>query len=1139
MNINNIISRIALFTIGLFFIANPLSLNALSLTTYSENSALSEGNWAKISIPKSGVYLISNTDLQKWGFSDPSKVNIYGYGGKRLPDALSSSTFIDDLPLVRVHRTDKGIVFYGQGPETWTTNEGNYIQSINPFSTEGYYFISDREPSQSSEIPVIGKDFSQSDLTNAITSFIESIYHEKDLVNHGETGHLLVGEDFKYSPSQTFKFSLPDIDNSQGVWMECSFVAKTVAAPSTLTFTANGETLQSVASDKIPVCSESAYVHARSTTTRHNFNVSNNELSLGIKISSQSSIQIANLNYITINYTRKLKLHNGTLKFRAKKPLLTLAGGDNTTHVWDITKPLEISAIKTTTTDNGIAFKNSYTGAREYVAWNENATLPSPTFVSKVNNQNLHSLKTPDMVIFTVDEWISQAERLADLHRNSEDSLNVLVVNQDLAFNEFASGSPDVNALRKMLKMLWDRGQEESSPLKYVLLFGRGTFDNRHLTSEMQTLGYKTIPIWQSDKGLDDNESFCTDDILAFLNDNSGSNFGSDHYCIAVGRIPVRSQEEAKSAVDKIYRYVNSSDKSEWKNQVLFVADDMDNGIHMEQTEDMWKIMSQSTSGKDFIYNKVYIDAYTREGNSYPQAKAQMFRLLEEGSLWWNYIGHANTTSWTHDGLLSYTEMSSLYLKKIPFLYAATCDYLRWDGNSASGAEVMYHIPDGGIIGAISATRPVYIANNGLLSTAVANFALKRDESGRPLTLGEILQQAKNNISKNGAIVQDRNKLRFTLMGDPAMRLDIPSSLAKVSEINGAYVDQGEQSTIQARQNAVIKGRITDINDKDLSNFTGVIHSTLYDAEKSTTSHGYTHDDDGKEVVFEEHGSKLYAGRDSVINGTFTITIPMPTEIANNFREATLNLYAQADNGMEAIGCNRSFYVYGFDNSALPDTIAPVIEYIYLNHEGFADGDVVNESPLLIAQVSDNVSINLSSAGVGHQMSIRLDGEKYYNDVALYYTPIISDISSGIINYPIENIPDGNHSIKLKVWDTSGNSSEKTVSIKVVNGMVPNMFDIYTDVNPAHTDVNFYIKHDRPNAMATVKIEVFDLMGRLVWQSTRTGQSDMFISTPINWDLCDMVGRRVNRGIYVYKASISTNGQDYSSGARKLAVAAQ
>ena len=46
-------------------------------------------------------------------------------------------------------------------------------------------------------------------------------------------------------------------------------------------------------------------------------------------------------------------------------------------------------------------------------------------------------------------------------------------------------------------------------------------------------------------------------------------------------------------------------------------------------------------------------------------------------------------------------------------------------------------------------------------------------------------------------------------------------------------------------------------------------------------------------------------------------------------------------------------------------------------------------------------------------------------------------------------------------------------------------------------------------------------------------------SSPINWNLCDMAGRRVNRGIYVYKASISTNGQEFTSAARKLAVAAQ
>lgn len=1140
MNKNIIIAPLSRLLIIAILMCTHLSINAFPLTTYSDNSVLSEGNWVKISVPSSGVYLITNSNLQKWGFSDPSKVHIYGYGGKRIPDVLSNSNYIDDLPVIQSLKTDKGLVFYGVGPESDTSTEDNYYtKTFNPFTTVGYYFLSDRDLTDIPEITSIGDLIEASDKENATTSFIDCRHHEVELVNHGETGHLLLGEDFKYTPSQTFKFDLPDIDNNQEVWMECQFMTKTFGATSTLSFTVNGETLSSNNTDRISSCSNSAYIHGKLTTTRHSFNISSDQVNIGIKISSSVTLQKANLNYITLNYTRKLKLNNGLLAFKSRSPILAIEGATEATHVWDITTPNKIHSLNTTTSGNSILFKNSLSGNRNYVAWDENGSLPTPSFVGNVANQNLHGLDVPNMIIFTVNEWKSQAERVADLHRNSSDSLKVEVVVQEDVFNEFASGSPDANAFRKMLKMLWDRGNANNTPLQYALFMGKGTFDNRLLTNEVKNLGYPTMPIWQTDKGLDDNESYCTDDVFAFLKDNSGSNMSADTYCIAVGRMPVKSLNEAKKSVDKLYKYINNSHKSEWKNQILLVADDMDNGVHMTQTESMWQLMSNSKWGSQFLYNKLYIDAYTREGNSYPQAKSQMFRLLDEGTLWWNYIGHANTTSWTHDGLFSYTEMSSLYLKKFPFLYAATCEYLRWDGVASSGAEVMYHIPDGGIIGAISAVRPVYIANNGILSNALAPMIFKRNENGKYPTIGEILQNAKNNLYDNGKFIQDRNKLRYTLMGDPAMRLNIPTASIVVSEINGAYVDLGEQTVINARQNAIIKGYITDFNGNHISDFNGIIHSTLYDAEKSTTSHGYTEDDDGKEVIFEEHGSKLYAGRDSVINGEFTIHLSMPTEIANNYREATLNLYAEADNTMEAIGCNRSFFVYGFDNSADPDTIAPVIEYLYVNHEDFDNGDIVNESPMLIAQVSDNVSINLSSAGVGHQMSLRLDGEKNYTDLALYYTPVISNTSTGIINYPIENLPDGNHSLRLKVWDTSGNSTEKNIDFKVINGFAPNIFDVYTDANPAHTDVNFYIKHDRPDAMATISVQVFDLMGKLVWQTTLSGQSDMFISSPINWNLCDMAGRRVNRGIYVYKASISTNGQEFTSAARKLAVAAQ
>lgn len=1124
--------------VAMLCVCAPQSM-AFTTSTYASNSVLSQGRWVKISVPKSGLYLITTADLKNWGFNDPSKVRIYGYGAKRLPDVLSISTFIDDLPVVQSETTSRGIVFYGQGPDTWDSPVSNqYVHTLNPFTSVGYYFISENDSTAGNEIEQSDVEFDLSLADNAQTTFTASLYHEKNLVNIGETGHFMLGEDFKYTPSQTFTFSMPDIVTDQEVWLECQFAAKTLNTASSLTFTANGETLPSLSTDRIAGCSSSAYIHGKTTITRHSFNVNDDELSIGIRHSSSATISMSHLDYITLNYTRKLKLRDGSLDFRSSNTNMSLDGATETTRVWDVTNPDRITAQNTKASEGKAYWKNGYTGLRNYVAWNEEATIPSPTYEGVVANQNLHNLPTPDMVIFTVGEWKAQAERIAELHRNSPDSLTVEVVVQDDVFNEFSSGAPDANAFRKMLKMMWDRGEENGSPLRFALFFGSVIHDNQHLSEEVKKMDVPTMPMWQTDKGLDDNESFGTDDVFAFLKDNSGSNMGSDHYCIAVGRMPAKSASEAKDMVDKLHKYVDNAPKSTWKNQVMILADDMDNGVHMEQAESMWSKMYKSASGKDFVYNKLYIDAFTREGASYPAARAQMFRLLQEGTMWWTYIGHANTTSWTHDGMLTYTDMANMYLKKFPVLYAATCEFLRWDSKSRSGAEVMYLNTDGGIIAAISATRPVYIANNGLLSNAMGPVIFQRDKTtGKFLTIGEIYQKAKNNFYDNqGRPTSDRNKLRYVLMGDPAMRFAAPSALVRIDSINGLSTITGDQIILNARQNAVIKGHITDYSGNKLTDFSGAITTALYDAEKSTTSHGYTEDDDGKEVTFDEQGAMLFTGRDSVINGEFTIKVAMPTEIANNFRQATLNFYAQADNGNEAIGCNRDFYVYGFDETVPLDTIPPVIEYFYVNHDQFTSGDVVNEAPMIIASVSDNIGINLSSAGVGHSMSLRLDETKNYSDVSLYYTPTIGETVSGVINYPLEDLPDGVHTLTLKVWDTAGNSTRQDIEITVENGLVPHIFDVYTDANPATTEVNFFIRHDRPDAMSTVEIQVYDLMGRLVWKSSKTGQSDMAVSSPINWDLCDMAGRRVNRGIYVYKALISTDGQQYSSDARKLAV---
>ena len=59
---------------------------AFESSHWAQSSVLSEGKWVKVSLTESGVYLIPLADLRAWGFSDPSRVRVYGYGGRRISD---------------------------------------------------------------------------------------------------------------------------------------------------------------------------------------------------------------------------------------------------------------------------------------------------------------------------------------------------------------------------------------------------------------------------------------------------------------------------------------------------------------------------------------------------------------------------------------------------------------------------------------------------------------------------------------------------------------------------------------------------------------------------------------------------------------------------------------------------------------------------------------------------------------------------------------------------------------------------------------------------------------------------------------------------------------------------------------------
>lgn len=1121
-----------IFLISILAFARPMPSMAFPVEAYAGNSVLAQGKWVKISVSETGMYLLSTADLRRWGFNDPSRVRVYGYGGQRISDHLTAANYIDDLPQVQTATTARGIVFYGVGPETWSVDSrsGRHTRTLNPFSTKGYYYLTDSDVALR-EIPS-----ETGGLTDTpATTVTAAIVHEQDLISPNRSGHYAVGEDFRFTQSRDFRFNLPGRVEGTDVWMQCSFLANTPSATSKLTFTANGTTLPSASSDNIRPNSSSDACGDTCVTSK-SFSISGTTLNLNLRYSVAGVVKDAYLDYIFINYTRSLDMDAALSGFATSDRCFTIAGASAQTTVWDVTDPLNLNAVQPVTAENGATVSATRSGLRRYIAWNDNSAFKTPVNEGTVKNQDIHSEPVPDMVIVTTSALRTEAERIAELHRNSSDSLNVYVVEQSLVYNEFGSGCGDVNAIRRMLKMFYDRGNAgDSHRLKYLLMMGRGTFDHRHLTTQGKNQRYEPLPIWQTNTGHNVSTSYCSDDILAMLADDSGLNFGADKLDIAVGRISARTADEARVFVDRLIKYCNNPVAGEWRNHVMLLADDQDSGTHMNQTETMFKNMQSYDSGRGMMYTKVYIDEFEFSNSMYAGARDKMYRTLDNGVAWWNYIGHGGSTTLTADKQFETSDLYSLYLRHAPVFYAATCTFGRWDDVEQCGIEALTLEESGGAVAAISATRPVYISLNGVLSASLGLEAFARDENGRFRTVGEIINRAKNAMTND-----DLNKRRYVLLGDPAMRLMVPENHAVLESIDGVEVTEENQVTVSALQRPVFRGSIYDTNGQKMTSFNGTVSLTLYDAEYSSTTRGRgTEKDPGAQVTFEQQGNRLYAGSGIVTGGEFAVTVPMPAEVSDNFRPAALNMYARAESGEEASGMNRDFYVYGFDDTAEADTVPPTIDHIYINHETFNNGDAVNSTPTLIVSVSDNVGINLSNSGVGHQMAVSVDGKLSYNNVAAYYTPAEDGSIGGSVMFPLGTLSNGHHELTFKVWDTSSNSSAAVIEFNVVEGQAPKIFDAYSDANPASIEANFYVSHNRPDAMLAVTVDILDLDGRLLWSEYNKGRADKFLSSPIHWNLCNSAGHRVPRGIYLYRVTVATDGCETSTLTKRIAVTGQ
>jgi len=359
--------------------------------------------------------------------------------------------------------------------------------------------------------------------------------------------------------------------------------------------------------------------------------ITGDEISVKIEYNKSTASSLGWLDYITLNVQRLLAFSGNQMAFRSINSIGTgetsefkLSNTDANVQIWEITDPGRPKIVQTTNQTNNLTYRLNTDSLRTFIAFNGNSFLSPITEgsdVGVIENQDLHAISQTEMVIVSHPKFLSYAEQVKKI-QEEQDQLKVTLVSTEEVYNEFSSGARDVSAIRNFLKMLYDRAVNQNEIPGYLLLFGDGSYDNKHDFSENTNY----ILTYQSENSLSPTQSFVTDDFYGLLDDNEGGSSGLVD--IGIGRIPVTNETEANTAVEKIKMCINIQSFGDWRNQLCFIADDEDGGLHMKQADELTKIVKNNYP--TFNIDKIYLDAYKQESSSTGQRYPEVNKTIND-----------------------------------------------------------------------------------------------------------------------------------------------------------------------------------------------------------------------------------------------------------------------------------------------------------------------------------------------------------------------------------------------------------------------------------------------------------------------------------------------------------------------------
>ena len=1102
------------------------------------NSVLASGDWYKFKVDKTGVYRINKSFLSSIGMNpdnlDPRTIKIFGNGGKALPFKNSDNNEFDliENSIQLVGEEDGSfdnndfILFYGVGTKGFQGDD--FDTNINPYSDESYYYITTGGG--------LGNRIQQmlepsGEATTIIDKYNNYQFFESDELNPAKVGRRWLSNRFDIESEQAFTLNFPNIVSGEFMNVKVK-VASASETSTSMAISVNGTSLDPLIFIPIddPVLLDSKQFVGEVPSGNENvvFNLIYNN--------GGNPSSIGYLDYISAEALVLLKGDNKQMPFRWNQASTTsgigeyqISNASQFSQVWDITDPNMIVS-KTNGGNSLFSFKTNLGELRHYVAVNpSNYYEPIKINQSYLTNQNLKgtifndesgNFKDIDYLIVTPSSLIQAATKLAD-HRYHTDGINIKVITLNHIYEEFSSGKQDIAAIRNFVKYIYDNASSDDKRIKYLCLFGDTSYDYKDRISNNNNM----VPTYHTLFSNSTFSSFMSDDFYGNMDPEEGLMLSSEKLDIAVGRILADDLLLANDMVDKIIKYDSKESYGNWRNDFVLVSDDVDEFWEFNSLQKNLDRLGDEVSARKPTINvkKLHSDSFQQiasaGGDRYPDVNNEFQNAVETGALIINYLGHGG-----EDGLASefiFTKETAQNLKnnyKFSCIVTVTCEFTKFDNpQRITAGELSYWNKDGGAIALITTTRSISTITavdfNDLLAPELFGY-----EMDIPNTPAEAVRIAKNSVAS-----QNRRVVFF--VGDPSMRLAFPRQKIELITLNDIPITESTE-VLRALDKVKLSGEIRDNNGNVLEDYNGIIEIKLFDKNRnrSTLGNDGVTDESGELLImdFTTLGGVLFNGKATVSNGVFEIDFIMPRDTQIPLGAGRISFYSQRDNSLNnQTGYNSTVRIGGLNEAAPEDNQGPLIN-LFMNDENFVSGGVTNDSPILIAKLSDENGINTAS-GIGHDMIAIIDGDEsnpfVIND---YYQADVDDYSNGTASFTLRDLEEGLHTLTFKAWDVYNNSSTSEIQFVVAGNDDLKITNVLNYPNPFVNYTEFWFNHNRPFEPLEVQIQVFTVTGKVIWTNNQIITTDGFLSRDIIWDGKDDFGESIAKGVYVYKLTVNS-----------------